>query len=74
MTVHKSQGSEFDDVVLVLPDVTSPILSRELLYTGTTRAKSRIIVVADEATLRAALSREAGRASGLGERLAKRDA
>jgi exodeoxyribonuclease V alpha subunit len=74
MTVHKSQGSEFDDVVLVLPDATSPILSRELLYTGITRAKSRIVVVAEERTLRAALSLNARRASGLGERLVSRNA
>lgn len=72
MTVHKSQGSEFEDVVLVLPDATSPILSRELLYTGITRAKSRIVVVAEERTLRAALSLEARRASGLGERLVRK--
>ena len=39
LTVHKSQGSEFDRVALVLPDRRSPLLTRELLYTGATRAK-----------------------------------
>jgi exodeoxyribonuclease V alpha subunit len=39
MTVHKSQGSEFQHVVLVLPEVRSPVLTRELIYTGITRAR-----------------------------------
>ena len=42
MTVHKSQGSEYDHVLLVLPDRDAPVLTRELLYTGVTRAKSRL--------------------------------
>jgi len=41
MTVHKAQGSEFDHVALVLPPVFTPVLSRELLYTGITRARSK---------------------------------
>jgi exodeoxyribonuclease V alpha subunit len=69
MTVHKSQGSEFEQVVLVLPNATSPILSRELLYTGITRAKSRLTIVAEDATLRRALSLNATRASGLRDRI-----
>jgi exodeoxyribonuclease V alpha subunit len=72
MTVHKSQGSEFDEVVLVLPNATSPVLSRELLYTGITRAKSRLTIVAADATVRRALSLTATRASGLGDRLKDR--
>ena len=40
MSIHKSQGSEFDDVVVVLPDATSPLLTRELLYTAVTRARA----------------------------------
>jgi len=39
MTVHKSQGSEFNHVALILPDVKNPVLTRELIYTGITRAK-----------------------------------
>jgi exodeoxyribonuclease V alpha subunit len=45
MTVHKSQGSEFEQVCLVLPDQPSAVLTRELLYTGITRAKSQLTLV-----------------------------
>lgn len=45
MTVHKSQGSEFDHVALVLPDAPNPVLTRELLYTGITRAKARFTLL-----------------------------
>ncbi len=45
MTVHKSQGSEFDHVCLVLPDLAVAVLTRELLYTGITRAKARLTLV-----------------------------
>jgi exodeoxyribonuclease V alpha subunit len=48
MTVHKSQGSEFDHVCLVLPNKPVPMLTRELLYTGITRAKSRLTLVLPE--------------------------
>lgn len=48
MTVHKSQGSEFDHVCLVLPDRPAPVLTRELLYTGITRARSRLTLVAPQ--------------------------
>jgi len=44
MTIHKSQGSEFDEVVLVLPDKMSPVLSRELIYTAITRTRNRLEV------------------------------
>jgi exodeoxyribonuclease V alpha subunit len=69
MTIHKSQGSEFRHVVVSLPPATSPILSRELLYTAVTRGKERVTVVGGEAALRAAIGRPVSRASGLGERL-----
>lgn len=65
MTIHKSQGSEFDRVVVSLPVAASPILTRELLYTAVTRAKERITVVATEAALRAAVGRPVQRATGL---------
>ncbi len=65
MTIHKSQGSEFDRVVVSLPVTASPILTRELLYTAVTRAKQRITVVASEAALRAAIARPVQRATGL---------
>ena len=45
MTVHKSQGSQFDTAAVLLPDPTSPILTRELLYTAVTRAQQRLILV-----------------------------
>ena len=68
MTVHKSQGSEFDRVTLVLPPVGSPLLTRELLYTAVTRAKSRVRIVGSEEALAAAIETPARRASGLQRR------
>ena len=69
MTVHKSQGSEFDAVDLVLGDVASPIMTRELLYTGVTRARTTLRVHASEAAIRAMIERRIARDSALGERL-----
>ena len=48
MTVHKSQGSEFAHVLLVLPAQSSPVLTRELIYTGLTRARQRLTLWAPE--------------------------
>jgi len=69
LSIHKSQGSEYEHVLIVLPDASSPLLSRELLYTAITRAKKRVTVVGDEAALAAAIQRPLRRTSGLGERL-----
>ncbi len=69
MTIHKSQGSQFGTVAVVLPDPTSPILTRELLYTAVTRAQDRLVVVGTEETIRGAVQRPVARASGLRERL-----
>ena len=69
MTVHKSQGSEFAHVVLVLPEKDSPLLTRELLYTGVTRAGKRVDVLGSEEILRKAIARPVRRASGLREML-----
>lgn len=69
MTVHKSQGSEFDEVLLVLPDRDSPVLTRELIYTALTRSRKRLTVRADRALLSAAIRRRIERASGLQEAL-----
>lgn len=69
MTIHKSQGSQFDHAVVVLPDETSPILTRELLYTAVTRAKERLTVVGTEASLRHGIQRRIARASGLQQTL-----
>ncbi|NQU12608.1 MAG: ATP-binding domain-containing protein [Desulfobacteraceae bacterium] len=66
MTVHKSQGSEFDDVLLVLPeDEAHRLLTREIVYTGITRAKKRIIIYGKESALATALERKIERQSGL---------
>ena len=69
MTVHKAQGSQFDEVAVLLPDPTSPILTRELLYTAITRARRRLILVGTEETVRGAVERPITRASGLRESL-----
>ena len=69
MTIHKSQGSEFDDVVVVLPTDPSPIVTRELLYTAVTRARRSVTVVATEDAVRRAISRPVTRASALPDRL-----
>jgi exodeoxyribonuclease V alpha subunit len=69
MSVHKSQGSEFDHVLLVLPDASSPLLTRELLYTAVTRARERVTVVGAAESVLVGAARRAERASGLGELL-----
>lgn len=69
MTVHKSQGSEFEEVLLVLPDRDSLVLTRELLYTGATRASRRVEVWFNEPVFRSALARRVERASGLRDAL-----
>lgn len=71
MTVHKSQGSEFDHTVLVLPDTFSPLLSRELVYTAITRAREKLTLFANENILRSAIFTPTERRSGLAERLAQ---
>jgi exodeoxyribonuclease V alpha subunit len=65
MTVHKAQGSQFETAAVVLPEPTSPILTRELLYTAVTRARKELIVVGSEESVRAAVARPVARASGL---------
>ncbi len=71
MTVHKSQGSEFSHTVLVLPDHSSAVLTRELIYTGLTRARTAFTLVAPNPEVFAqALQRRTRRASGLGVVLA----
>jgi exodeoxyribonuclease V alpha subunit len=65
MTVHKSQGSQFDIVAFVVPGTDSRILTRELLYTAVTRARERLIVVGSEQAIRLAIARPISRASGL---------
>jgi exodeoxyribonuclease V alpha subunit len=69
MTIHKSQGSQFDTAAVLLPGAGSRILTRELLYTALTRARRELILVGTEETVRQAIARPVARASGLRERL-----
>jgi exodeoxyribonuclease V alpha subunit len=69
MTVHKSQGSEFNQVFLILPDRDYPLLTRELIYTGLTRARKKISIWGKETVVRTAISRKIERSSGLREGL-----
>src|SRR5690606_9318806 len=71
MTVHKAQGSEFDEVWLLLPERDNRVLSRELVYTGLTRARSELHVVGSAEVLANALARHTRRWSGLGRRLGR---
>jgi exodeoxyribonuclease V alpha subunit len=69
LTVHKSQGSEFEEVLLLLPAEDSPVLSRELLYTALTRARKRITLLGRREVLRSAIHRRIERTSGLRDAL-----
>jgi exodeoxyribonuclease V alpha subunit len=69
MTVHKSQGSQYQAVAFLLPSVDSRVLTRELLYTAVTRARERLVLVGPEESIRAAVERPITRASGLREAL-----
>ncbi len=67
MTIHKSQGSEFDEVLVVLPEEDSLILSRELIYTAVTRAKKDVRILAEKEIFKVSLARKVQRFSGLAE-------
>ncbi len=71
MTVHKSQGSEFKKVILVLPNRISPVLTRELLYTAITRARQRLEIWGMDEVFLAAVDHRIDRSSGLRDRLWK---
>jgi len=71
MTVHKAQGSEFDRVLLILPDQASAALTREMLYTGVTRARKSVEIWARRETIEASIQRRLIRHSGLREALSK---
>lgn len=71
MTVHKAQGSEFDHVLLVLPDEPAAVLTRELLYTALTRARRRVDLVGSRAVIEAAVANPTRRESGLAARLGR---
>ena len=67
MTVHKSQGSEFDHVLLVIPDILTPVVTRELLYTGITRAKKKVTIAGDMEVIKEAVSLPVHRSSAITE-------
>ena len=70
LTVHKSQGSEFDRLLVILPEKETPLLTRELLYTAITRARRSVDLWASEPILRSAIGRQVTRFSGLRDALA----
>jgi exodeoxyribonuclease V alpha subunit len=70
LTIHKSQGSQADEIVVVLPPPESRLLTRELFYTAITRARQRVVVVGSPLDVLAAIDRRAVRATGLRQRLA----
>jgi exodeoxyribonuclease V alpha subunit len=70
LTVHKSQGSEFDEMMLVLPDQPSKILSRELIYTAVTRARRKVWIVGQPSVVEKAITHKMARISGLKDHLA----
>ncbi|MEM7708817.1 MAG: exodeoxyribonuclease V subunit alpha [Pseudomonadota bacterium] len=70
MTVHRAQGSEFGEVFCVLPPADSPLLTRELLYTAVTRARTRVTLYGDPTAIARAVNNPGARSSGLARRLA----
>ena len=69
LTIHKSQGSEFDEILVILPDTPSPVLTRELIYTAITRAKKRVEIWGKEEVFQTAISSRIERTSGLRDAL-----
>ena len=70
-TVHKSQGSEYKNVLLILPQKDSPILTKEILYTALSRAKEKVVIIGSETLIEKMLNTPIKRYSGMGERLWK---
>jgi exodeoxyribonuclease V alpha subunit len=68
-TIHKSQGSEYGTVVVIVPPVGSPLLRRELLYTAMTRARKHLVLIASEDSITNAVMSTINRASGLAARI-----
>lgn len=68
-TIHKSQGSEYGTVIVVVPPVGSPLLRRELLYTAITRARKHLVLIGSEAAITTAVMSTINRASGLAKRI-----
>lgn len=68
ITIHKSQGSEFDRILVLLPDYDTQVLSKELVYTAVTRARNHVLLQSDERVLKKAVTRSVKRGSGLKDR------
>lgn len=71
MTIHRSQGSQFTDVTVMLPTDDSRLMTRELLYTALTRAENSVTIIGTEESIRTAMSRRVPRSSGIARRLAR---
>jgi len=71
MSIHKSQGSEYNNVIILLPEVDFPILTRELLYTAVTRARQSVLVYGRKSILKACVGRRIERSSGLMQKIHK---
>lgn len=69
MTIHKSQGSEFNQVILILPQEEMPLLTRQLVYTGITRAKEKVSIVATEDVVKAGINAEVVKATRIDQKL-----
>jgi len=65
MNIHKSQGSEFEEVLIILPQTINPVLTKELLYTAITRAKKTVKLVADESVFASTVRQKVKRVTGL---------
>lgn len=71
MTIHKSQGSEFELTMMILPPKYTPVLSRELIYTGVTRAKQKLMLFAENSVINQGIRKRTHRASGLRKKLTR---
>lgn len=71
ITIHKSQGSEFNKVLIIVPEIISPVLTRQLLYTGVTRAKEKVIIAGKIDIIKQAAGLDITRTSGLTDCLEK---
>lgn len=69
ITIHKSQGSEFDEILVLLPEVDLPLLTKELIYTAITRARRHVTIQSSESTLMGAIQKNVARGSGIKYRL-----
>jgi exodeoxyribonuclease V alpha subunit len=68
MTIHKSQGSQFDHAVVLLPPKDSDFVTKDLIYTGITRAKKKVTIVGQRPIFEKSIRRQLSRASGLRKR------